>query len=220
MPGAQRGVTVFTLGGIREGAGAALRDSFSAVEVLPIDLPPGASLAASQPALRAEVNRAANDWILLLREGERVTARGAAEMGASVTEPPKAWGFRLRIAPTCGGAPLLLDPGISGEIRFFHRRHARFDLRGRGEMNVEGTVLRLREPLERELFASHEAHRAWLAAHGVPHSALRRTLLFAKRALVTRALFRSGTTLRWLWDEAGWDLGSEASWASGASRAS
>ncbi len=206
MPGAPRGVTVLTLGEIRDDDAAALRAHFTAVEVLAIDLAADASLPASQPKLRAEVNRASHDWILLLREGERVAARLAAEMGASVTEPAKAWGFRLRSVPTCGGKPLLLDTGLSGEIRFFHRRHARFDLRGRGEMNVEGTVLRLREPLERELFASDEAHRAWLAAHGVPHSGVRRVLLFAKRALAARAL-RSRATLRWIWDETGWDRG-------------
>lgn len=207
MAGAtQRGITVFTLGEIRGDAVSALYPRFDGVEVLALDLPADASLAAAQPTLRAEVNRAANDWILLLRDGERATAAAAAEMGASITVPPNAWGFRMRTVPTCGGAPLRLDPGPSGEIRFFHRRHARFDLRGRGEMNVEGTVLRLRAPLERELFPSHQAHRAWLAAHAVPHSGLRRTLLFAKRALAARA-WRSGATARWLWDEAGWDRG-------------
>jgi hypothetical protein len=205
---APRGVTVFTLGEIGGRAVESLAAPFDGVEVLALDLPPDASLAASQPALRAAVNRAANDWVLLLREGETVTPAAAAEMSASVTDPPNAWGFRLRIQPSCGGRPLRLDTELSGEIRFFHRRHARFDLRGRGgEMNVEGTVLRLREPIERVLFASDEVHRAWLAAHGVPHSGLRRTLLFARRASAARALFGSRATLRYLWDEAGWDRG-------------
>jgi hypothetical protein len=175
------------------------------VEVLPLDLPPDASLVTAQPALRAAVNRAANDWILLLRASERITAEAASAMGSAVTEPPRAWGFRLRIQPACGGAPLRLDASLSGEIRLFHRRHARFDLRARGEMNIEGTVLRLREPLERELAPSHEAHRAELALRGVPHSTLRRVLLFVKRAAAARALGH-WETLRWLWDEAGWDL--------------
>lgn len=207
-PSADRGVTVFTLGGIREGAVDRLAETFGSVEVLPLDLDRDASLSDAQPALRAAVNRASHDWVLLLRDGEGVPAPAAAELSASVTEPPKAWGFRLRVQPSCGGRPLLLDPALSGEIRFFHRRHARFDLRGRGaEMNVEGTVLRLREPLGREMFASHEAHRAWLATHGVPHSSLRRVLLFAKRAWVSRALLGSRVSLRDLWDEAGWDRG-------------
>jgi hypothetical protein len=208
-PSAPRGVTVFTLGEIGGSAVESLAVWFDGVEVLALDLAPDAALAASQPVLRAAVNRAANDWILLLRRGETVTPAAAAEMSASVTDPPNAWGFRLRIQPSCGGRPLRLDHALSGEIRFFHRRHARFDLRGRGvEMNVEGTVLRLREPIERELFPSDEAHRAWLAARGVPHSGLRRLLLFARRAVASRALFKSGATLRYLWDEAGWDLGS------------
>ncbi|HSN67609.1 MAG TPA: hypothetical protein VLV48_00065 [Thermoanaerobaculia bacterium] len=207
MAAASRGVTVFTLGALAPPATEPLNAHFSAVEVLPLELPPGASLAASQPALRAAVNRAANDWILILREGERVTPAAAAAMGAAVPDPPTAWGFRLKIQPSCGGRPLRLESALSGEIRFFHRRHARFDLRGRGaEMNVEGTVLRLREPIEREMFASDDAHRAWLARTGVPQSTLRRALLFARRAVAARAL-GSAPTLRYLWDEAGWDLG-------------
>ncbi|MFN2442355.1 MAG: hypothetical protein ABR517_06700 [Thermoanaerobaculia bacterium] len=205
---AQRGIAVFTLGHVPADAVDSLSALFDRVEILPLELDPDASLAASQTLLRAAVNRAAGDWVLLLREGESVTPAAAVEMSASVTDPPKAWGFRLRIAPSCGGRILRLEGTRSGEIRFFHRRHARFDLRGRGgEMNVEGTVLRLGEPIERELFPSDEAHRAWLAAHGVPHSGLRRMLLFARRAFAARALLRSRATLRYLWDEAGWDRG-------------
>ena len=205
MGSTPRGLTVFTLGGLRPGAVDALSAHFAPLEVLSLELAAEASLTASQPLLRAEVNRAANDWVFLLRDGETVTRAAAAEMSASVTDPPNAWGFRLRVQPACGGEPLLLESSLSGEIRFFHRRHARFDLRGKGgAMNVEGTVLRLGEPLARELFPSHEAHRAWLAGRGVPHSALRRVLLFAKRAVAARG--RNRATLRWLWDEAGWDL--------------
>lgn len=210
MGAAPRGVTVFTLGAVAPRALQSLAAYFVPVEVLPLELAPDASLAASQPALRAAVTRAAHDWILILREGETVTAGAAAAMRAAVPDPPTAWGFRLKIQPSCGGKPLRLDSLPPAEIRFFHRRHARFDLRGRGaEMNVEGTVLRLREPIEREMFASHEAHRAWLARTGVPHSTLRRVLLFARRAVAANAL-RSAATLRYLWDEAGWDLSREA----------
>ena len=210
MAAAPRGVTVFTLGALTPRSIEHLGAHFVPVEVLPLELPRDASLAASQPVLRAAVNRAAHDWILILREGETVTPAAAAGMRAAVPDPPTAWGFRLKIQPSCGGKPLRLDSLQSGEIRFFHRRHARFDLRGRGaEMNVEGTVLRLPEPIERAMFASDEAHRAWLARTGVPHSMLRRALLFARRAVAARAL-RSAPTLRYLWDEAGWDLSRES----------
>ena len=109
MAAAPRGVTVFTLGAVTPRAIEHLGAHFLPVEVLPLELPPDASLAASQPALRAAVNRAAHDWILILREGETVTPAGAAGMRAAVPDPPTAWGFRLKIQPSCGGKPLRLD---------------------------------------------------------------------------------------------------------------
>ena len=66
-------------------------------------------------------------------------------------------------------------------------------------------------------FASVEEHREYLAKNAVPHSLLRRLLLFAqprwhdpgemvKIAIVTRA--HDANTLRYLWIEAGYDQGS------------
>jgi hypothetical protein len=54
-------------------------------------------------------------------------------------------------------------------------------------------------------FASAEDHREYLAKHGVPHSGVRRLLLFAHHVVVTRAFDRN--TLMYLWTEAGFDHG-------------
>jgi hypothetical protein len=54
-------------------------------------------------------------------------------------------------------------------------------------------------------FDSVTAHREYLEKSGVPHSLLRRLLLFAHHAIVTRA--RDANTLRYLWIEAGYDHG-------------
>jgi hypothetical protein len=54
-------------------------------------------------------------------------------------------------------------------------------------------------------FESADAHREFLAKSGVPHSMLRRLLLFAHHAVLARA--RDANTLRYLWIEAGYDHG-------------
>jgi hypothetical protein len=61
------------------------------------------------------------------------------------------------------------------------------------------------EPLRSVSFDSVEEHRAYLEKNAVPHSMLRRLLLFAHDAAVTRA--RDANTLRYLWLEAGFDSG-------------
>ena len=49
------------------------------------------------------------------------------------------------------------------------------------------------------------AHREYLEKNGVPHSLLRRLLLFVHHVVVTRA--HDANTLRYLWIEAGYDQG-------------
>ena len=48
-----------------------------------------------------------------------------------------------------------------------------------------------------------DEHRQYLEKNAVPHSTLRRALLFAHDVVVTRA--RDANTLRYLWIEAGFD---------------
>lgn len=143
---------------------------------------------------RAELNRAidvaANDWILILRERETIGDALAAEIAVA----QNAWAFRIATVPVYAGKPLRI--GEDGEIRLFHRRH----LLRRGELMVEGSVVRMQNALHAITFASYEEHRAYLQTHGVPHSVLRRVLLFLRNARTLDA-----NTLRYVWIEAGFD---------------
>lgn len=94
-----------------------------------------------------------------------------------------------------------------GEVRLLHKRHyMRFASKGEWEeITVQGTVVRLANPLRTVTFPSVEDHRAWLEKNAVPHSTLRRVLLFLRDAIGTRA--HDANTLRYLWIEAGFDSG-------------
>lgn len=201
----RRRITLFVLGAMQPGAAEALHARFE-VEQRPSSLASG-DLGSQQSVLRAAVNLAASDWILVLREREHVSDELAREIESVTADPPRAWGFRLRTVMTYGGEPLRLDAPSASEIRLFHRRHVRFDLRDRRkEMNVEGAVVRLTSPLLHSAWLDSAEHRAFLRENAIPHSAVRRILLFMRAVARHRALF-SGPTLRYLWIEAGWDRG-------------
>ena len=68
-----------------------------------------------------------------------------------------------------------------------------------------GTVVRLAGALKSVTFESAEQHREYLSKTATPHSALRRTLIFVRNAVLTRA--RDANTLRYLWIEAAFDHG-------------
>ncbi len=97
------------------------------------------------------------------------------------------------------GKPLRIG-NDGGELRFLHRRH----LLRRGELAVQGTVVRMESSLRSVTFASSDEHRQHLAAKAAPHSALRRALLFVRYAIGARA--HDANTLRYLWIEAGFDV--------------
>jgi hypothetical protein len=92
-------------------------------------------------------------------------------------------------------------------VRLFHRRYylRHANKEEWREIQIQGTVVRLHEPLRSVSFATAAEHRQYLERTAVPHSALRRALLFAHDAVVTRA--RDSNTLRYLWIEAGFDSG-------------
>src|SRR5262249_38697802 len=105
---------------------------------------------------------------------------------------------RIRTVPLYAGKPLRIG-SQAGELRLFHRRHF---LR-RGEMAVQGTVVRLHEALTAITFASAAEHREDLSRTGGPPSFVRRLLIFLRNAVLTRAT--DANTLRYLWIEAGFD---------------
>ena len=187
-------LSIITLGHIHTDAIESLTPHFSRIEQLVTDLAPRVALAEKRAELNRAIDAASSDWMLVLREREFVD-RALGDEVARVINAADAWGFRIRIAPIYAGKPLRLS-GDAGELRLFHRRH----LLRRGELAVQGTVIRLQSPLLGRTFDSPEEHREYLQKRGVPHSSLRRALLFLRNA---RTFDRN--TLRYLWIEAGFD---------------
>ena len=198
-------LSIITLGHVHAESLAPLADHFSRLEQLVLDVNARDPLAKH----RAEFNRALDassaDWILVIREREDIDAELAKEIALAVSDA-KAWGFRVRIVPWYAGKALRIGPR-EGELRLLHKRHyLRFANKGEWrEIMVQGTVVRLANPLRTMTFSSVEEHRAWLEKNAVPHSTLRRVLLFLRDAIGTRA--HDANTLRYLWIEAGYDSG-------------
>jgi len=193
---------VITLGHVHAEELTALTPHLQHLEQLVLDVPFDDRLSKHRAELNRAVDAASDDWLLIVREREIVDEAIARE----ITEAMRAqiaWGFRIRSVPMYAGKPLRI--GVNdGELRLFHRRH----LLRRGELGVQGTVVRLNNFLRSMSFDSSDAHRQYLAKNGVPHSLLRRLLLFAHHVVVTRA--RDANTLRYLWIEAGYDQGRES----------
>src|SRR5438128_2841723 len=164
-------LSVISLGHIHTESIEPLTAHLTRLEQVVTNLGPRVDLANARAELNRAVDAAAHDWILIVREREFIDAALASEVAASMSAA-EAWGFRIRVAPLYAGKPLRLgsDPG---ELRLFQRRH----LLRRGELTVQGTVIRLRNALKALTFDSSEEHRAYLEKRGVPHSSLRRVLL-------------------------------------------
>ena len=192
-------LSLIAVGHLPADAVAPLLEKFERIEVLELDVPPRDDLGKHRAELNRAVDAAANDWIVIVRERESVGAALAAEM-AEAMAASKAWGFRVRTVPLYAGKPLRIG-SQAGELRLFHRRHF---LR-RGEMAVQGTVVRLVNVLTSVTFASAAEHRDYLSKTAVPHSTLRRTLIFLRNAVLARAF--DANTLRYLWIEAAFDHG-------------
>ncbi|HXH90922.1 MAG TPA: hypothetical protein VNN25_05030 [Thermoanaerobaculia bacterium] len=190
---------VITLGHVHEGELAALTPHLEHLEQLVLDVPFTDPLTKHRAELNRAVDAASDDWLLIVREREVVDEAIAGEIAAAM-RAQTAWGFRIRSVPMYAGKPLRIGMD-EGELRLFHRRH----LLRRGDLGVQGTVVRLNNVLRSITFESVDAHRDYLAKNGVPHSLLRRLLLFVHHALVTRAFDRN--TLQYLWIEAGYDHG-------------
>lgn len=191
-----RDLSVVALGHIHTESIEPLTAHLTHLEQVMTNLPPRVDLASARAELNRAVDAAAHDWILILREREFVDRDLAAEIAASM-QTSDAWGFRIRAQPLYSGKPLRLGSD-AGELRLFHRRH----LLRRGELGVQGTVVRLKMPLQARTFDSPREHREYLAKTAVPHSSLRRALLFLRNARTLDA-----NTLRYLWIDAAYDKG-------------
>ena len=191
-------LSVITLGHVHSDPLNPLTPHFTRLEQVQTNLPARASFEQHRAELNRAIDAAAADWILILREREEIGAELAREIADSVSDSPRAWGYRIRTTPFYSGEPLRLGSD-AGELRLFQRRH----LTRRGELIVQGSVIRLSGSLRLETFPSPAEHRAYLEKTAVPHSWLRHRLLFARNVLATRA--RDRNTLRYLWIEAAFD---------------
>jgi hypothetical protein len=191
------GLSIIAIGHVHAESVLPVTKEFSPVEQLVLDVHPRADLLAHRAELHRAIDAASNDWIAIVREREEVSDALAREMAGAAVENARAWGYRVRTIPFYAGQPLLLGD-TAGELRLFHRRHF---LR-RGDLNVQGTVIRLNESLRAVTFASAAEHRDYLEqGGGVRRSWLRHTLLFLRDAIGSRITDRN--TLRYLWIETG-----------------
>ncbi len=188
-------LSVVSVGHVHTDAIEPLTRHLTRLEQVVTNLPPRVLFADARAELNRAVDAAANDWILVMRERESIDDALANEIAAAITEA-RAWGFRMATIPVYAGKPLRID--AVGEVRLFHRRH----LLRRGTLMVEGSVVRFQNALRAVTFASTAEHREYLQRHAVPHSWLRRTLIFLRNARTIDA-----NTLRYVWIEAGFDHG-------------
>ena len=196
-------LSIITLGHVHAEDLEPLTHHFTKLEQLVLDIHPRHPLSQHRAEFNRAVDAASADWILILREREKISADLAGEVATAAKEA-KAWGFRARLEVLYAGKPLKLRTG-GGEVRLFHKRHyMRFANKGEwDELMIQGTIVWLRNPLHAVSFESVEAHHETLAKTHVPHSGLRRVLLFLRNAAGNRTLDRS--TLRYIWTEAGFD---------------
>jgi hypothetical protein len=190
------GLSIIAIGHVHAESVLSVTKEFSPVEQLVLAVHPRADLAAHRAELHRAIDAASNDWVAIVREREEVSDALAHEMAGVGVENARAWGFRIRTIPLYAGQPLRLGD-TTGELRLFHRRHF---LR-RGELNVQGTVIRLHESLRAVTFATAEEHREYLAKNGAGRSPLSHALRFLRDAIGSRTTDRN--TLRYLWIEAG-----------------
>ena len=184
-------LAIVALGHVHAEDLAPLTYKFEHIEQLVLDVPPREEITAHRAEFNRAVDAASTDWVLVVRERERVDEALATEI-AEAMAAAKAWGFRVQSIPYYAGKPLRIGRA-DGELRLFHRRHF---LR-RGDLGVQGTVVRLANAFRSITFATAEEHRAHLAERGTPRSIVGRALLFLRYALATRTT--DGNTLRYLW---------------------
>jgi hypothetical protein len=203
IPDHPRRLSVVAAGHPEPSAIENLRKVLDHLELIETNLDPAGRFSAQQAQVNRAIDAAANDWILLLRQHERVTPQLAGEIAETLIEAPRAWGFRCASETYYAGERLHLEPPMQPELRLLHRRHARFR---DGAEFVQGTVVRTKNPITRESFASVEDHETFLAEGGVPHSFARALLIVVRNAIATKSFFRRND-LRYLWHEAKWDRG-------------
>ena len=188
-------LSIITLGDVHAEDLAPLAEQFTHLEQLVLDVHPREPLAKHHPEFNRALEASSGEWVLIVREREKVDAALAKEI-ASVLQSGKR--FRIRSQPMYGGKPLRIPLG-EGEVRLFSRmQNERMSAEaGQADLPV------LSHPLHAISFGSAQEHRAYLESHYAPHSTVRRALLFLRDVIGTRTL--DANTLRYIWTEAGFD---------------
>lgn len=190
-------LSIITLGHVHTEDLEPLTKVFEHLEQLVLDVPPRDTLESHRAELNRAVDAGSADWMLVIREREKIDDALAQEI-ASAAAGGKAWGFRIQSLAMYAGKPLRI-PQNDLELRLFHRRHF---LR-RGDVGVQGTVVRLTHPLRSITFASAEEHRDYLAQKAAKRSMFGRVLMFVRYFLGARTF--DANTLRYLWVEASFE---------------
>lgn len=176
---------------------ASLTTKFTHIEQLVLDIAPRDPIDSHRAEFNRAIDAATADWVLIVREREMIDEALATEIADAVAAA-KAWGFRIRSVPYYAGQPLRIGRD-DGELRLLQRRH----LLRRGDLAVQGTVVRMQHELRSITFATAEEHRVHLAKHGTRNARVRQVWMFVRYALGTRV--RDANTLRYLWIEAAYD---------------
>ena len=194
-------LSIVALGHVHAEDLAALTPHFQRIEQLVLEIAPRDPLAKHRAEFNRAIDAATSDWILIVRERERIDAPLAAEIVVAAEEA-KARGFRIRSVPFYAGLPLRIGEP-ENEVRLFHRRYyLRFANKGEwDELMIQGAVVRLTNAFRSITFESSSAHLEHLAAQAERRSRAQRALVFLGYLAATRAHDRA--TLRYLWTEAG-----------------
>jgi hypothetical protein len=188
-------LSIITLGDVHAEDLAPLAEQFTHLEQLVLDVHPRDPLARHHPELNRALEASSGEWILIVRERERVDAALAKEIAGALQSGKR---FRIRTRVIYAGKPLQIPMG-EGEVRLFSRmQNERI-----GEESVQAELPVLHNPLRAITFASVAEHRAYLEKNYAPHSTVRRALLFLRDAIGLRTL--DANTLRYIWTEAGFD---------------
>lgn len=194
-------LSIVTLGDVHSEHLMPLSERFDRLEQLVLDVDPRDPLSRHRAEFNRAVDAASHDWILIVRERERIDEELASAIAAAANDA-KAWGFRVRVVPHYAGKPLLIGAS-EGEVRLFHKRHyIRYANKGEWEdVSVQGTIVRLPPVFRTTTFESSAEHRAYLQQSGTRHSRARQLFVFLRNAIGTGTIDRN--TLRYLWIEAG-----------------
>lgn len=183
-------LSVVCLGHVHNEAIEPLTAHLSRLEQIVTNLGAHVRLSEARAELNRAIDAAANDWIVIMRERETIDDALAGEIAAA-TGDSRAWGYRIATTPIYAGRPLRVD--ADGELRLFHRRH----LLRRGELQVEGSVVRMRNAFQAMTFDSVASHRAYLERTARRRPLVKRILFFLRNARTLDV-----NTLHYLWNEA------------------